>query len=102
MKQVIGGKVYDTETAEHVANDSFGYSGDFKHWEESLCRTAKGTWFIAGSGGALTRYATDLGNNSRGGGHAIIPLTEAEALQWCEDHKINPDTIADYFKIEDA
>jgi hypothetical protein len=102
MKQVIAGKLYDTETAEHIAKDSFGNHGDFKHWEESLCRTAKGAYFLAGSGGAMTRYATDLGNNSRGGGYEIVPLTEAEALQWCEDRKINPDVISDYFKIEDA
>jgi len=102
MKAVIDGKRYDTETATLIAHDAYGYPRDFSHWEEGLYKTSKGSWFTAGSGGPMTRYAVDLGNNSRGGGSEIFALTEEEALAWCEQHDVDADTIAAHFKIEDA
>lgn len=85
MKRIIDGKVYDTKTAEEIATWSNGYPcNDFKHCEETLYRTKKGSWFVAGEGGAMSKYAVQYGN-SYGGGSGLYPFTEDEARQWLED-----------------
>ena len=38
----------------------------------------------------------------RGWGEDIEPLTEAEALTWCEERRIDPDTVAAHFNVEEA
>ena len=87
MKQIIEGKVYNTETAEHLANASSNESPfDFGYWDEDLYRTKNGTFFIAGEGGAMTRWSKSCGNNSTCGGSGIIPLNESEAREWIERH----------------
>jgi hypothetical protein len=97
MKATINLLTYNTETADELASDSGGgYCNDFHHWEETLYRTQKGNHFLHGVGGAMSRYAEACGNNSYGGGSAIVPLTEAEALEWCEEHGCE-DAIDTYF-----
>jgi len=104
MKAIIDGKRYDTETAELIAewSNGLGYS-DFKHCEEDLYRTRKGTWFISGAGGPLSSYAVPYGNNGSSGSKAIRPLTAEEARSWLERHR-ELDALEKYFPdaIEDA
>ena len=102
MKKVIDGKTYNTETATEIGNYSYLYNGDFHYIDETLYVTGKGTFFLAGEGGAASKYSTDLGNNSSGSGYGMEVLTTGEALQWCEDHDIDADTIAEYFDIEEG
>ena len=55
---IINGKRHDREIADPVASPSApGNSSDFFWYEETLYRTAKGTWFTAGHGGPMTSYA---------------------------------------------
>lgn len=42
MRQVINGKVYDTEKATLIAEDGYGNPSDLHWWHEALYRTAKG------------------------------------------------------------
>jgi hypothetical protein len=102
MKAVLDGKRYDTETAQEIAADGHGHSSDFNHWRESLYRTKQGAFFLAGSGGARSKYARNPRQNEWTGGERITVLTEAEALRWCEDHEIDADVIAEHFAIEEA
>jgi hypothetical protein len=84
-RKVIEGKAYDTETATFLAEASGGgYSNDFSHWEELLYRTPRGRLFVAGNGGALSRWSEAVGQNSWTGGSGIRPLSEGEARQWVE------------------
>ena len=103
MKAVIDGKKYDTEIAEQIAEDGYSYSGDFRYWYEVLYRTKKGNFFVAGEGGALTKYAVPVGNNSTSGSERITPLTRQEAFEWCERHGAT-EAIETHFSdlIEDA
>ncbi|WP_347273236.1 hypothetical protein [Candidatus Kuenenia sp.] len=72
MKKVIDGKIYNTETAELLHAWSNGkYTSDFGYIKESLYRTKKGAYFIAGEGGAKTGYARACGSNSVCGGEGI-------------------------------
>ena len=90
MKKVIDGKTYNTETAECLANWWNGCStADFGYCLENLYRTKKGTYFIAGEGGAMSKYAQSCGHNSVCGGEGITPLSEFEAREWVEVHANN-------------
>ena len=101
MKQVINHKVYNTETATILATFDNGHSHtDFAYLKEDLYVTAKGSYFLAGEGGASTKYR-EVSGNSTGPGEKIIPLTGKEALDWCEATK-NHETALERFKIEEA
>ena len=97
MKKVIEGKRYDTETATKVGSDSYSNYGDLGYWSEELYRTQKGNWFLAGEGGALSKYARSVGQNEVGGGSAIIPLTRGKALSWLEAHTSDSESYEKYF-----
>ena len=75
MQRVIDGRLYNTETAEHLA----GYynnksASDFDLRDEDLYRTRKGSYFLA------------CRNGCRAGGDCILPMTEGEAKEWVEDY----------------
>ena len=97
MRNVIDGKVYDTETAEQIASTTYSKYGDLTYWSEELYRTQKGNWFLAGEGGALSKYARNVGQNEIEGGSAIIPLTRVKALSWLEVHTSGSEAIEKYF-----
>ena len=90
MRKVIDGKVYDTEDARKIGSAGYGVLGDFNAFRESLYRTEKGAYFLAGGGGPKSHYAVpvkDNGFNSGlNGGSGIIPQTPAEAQAWCAFH----------------
>lgn len=103
MKKIIKGKLYNTETAESIAVWSNGhFPSDFRHCEESLYKTKKGAWFIAGSGGAMSKYGRSYGN-STGGGEGIQPLTAEEAKAWLEEKDFTAE-LEEHFsdQIEEA
>jgi hypothetical protein len=86
MKAIINGKRYNTETAQDLSVWSNGYSTtDFNYCRETLYRTKNGAHFLYGTGGAMSKYRESYGD-SWGGGSKIIPLTEAEAIKWLEEH----------------
>lgn len=104
MKRVINNLIYDTATAKEIADWSNDLGdGDFGDCFEQLYRTKNGRFFIYGEGGANTQWNKPAGN-MRTGGEGIIPLTEQEAIGWCETHEIDADTILKHFgaDLEDA
>lgn len=97
MKKVINGRRYDTSTAQKIGEfDSGHFATDFEFFEESLYRKKTGEFFLHGSGGAFSKYSHALGNNSRGGGSAIVPLTEDEARAWVEE-RLDLETYEELF-----
>jgi hypothetical protein len=103
MKQIINGKRYDTASAVRIAGWDNGYGqGDFRWCSEELYKTKTGAYFIAGEGGAMSRYARPCGDMT-GGGSGITPYTEEEAREWCEKHGLT-DALETFFSasIEDA
>jgi hypothetical protein len=102
MKKVINGKVYDTEKATLIGEYRFSNPTDFYYYEEALYKSKKGQFFIAGEGGAMTKYAEALGNGSTGSGDGMELLSPEEALDWCENHDIDSDVIAQNFELEEG
>ena len=104
MKMVINGKVYNTETATKIS--SGGRSGrasvdDFSSCSESLYRSRKGQYFLAGFGGARSKYARSAGQNGSTGGEGIILLSDTEALKWAEQHMTAEESEA-AFTVEEG
>ena len=103
MQAIINSKRYDTDTATEIAEYDNGFNGgDFHLVVERLYKTDKGAYFLACSGGALSKYA-DIGGNYRIEGKQIRPLSNYETIQWLEKH-VETDVLNQQFpdKIEDA
>lgn len=84
MQAIIEGRRYNTDTAEEIASTGSNYGrGDFRSFEETLYRTKKGNWFLAGEGGPMTHYSRQVGDSTTGG-RRIIPMTPSEAKDWLE------------------
>ena len=56
MKKIICKKVYDTENAELIRKQTFGFFGEPTGYEESLYKTADGYYFLYVNGGAESKY----------------------------------------------
>jgi hypothetical protein len=89
VKQLIDGKLYDTEKSTKLASWSNTSVIDKLLIEEILYKTAEGDYFICGKGGEVTPYSERNGerNGERHEGSAIRPLTRHEATEWATVHK---------------
>lgn len=86
MRKKIKGVEYDTSKAVLVRTRQRGeFVNDFDYIDEALYRTPRSSrYFLAGSGGARTRWGVTTGDGGRIGGEGIIPLTNREAEVWLE------------------
>jgi hypothetical protein len=109
MKKIIDGMRYNTEISVLIGKTNNIGRGcdsvnDFQYWEAALYKTPRsGRFFLAGSGGAMSRFAQASGQNTWTGGSDLIPLTKDEAYQWAEQH-LSPEQLEAAFpeKIQDA
>lgn len=102
MKQIIEGKVFNTERAERIDTRCNGLSGsDFNYLWEALYITKRGAFFLHRDGGAASSCSRSCGGG-RVGDERIETLTQEEALDWCEQARTDIDTIAKFFTIEEA
>lgn len=102
MKQIINGKVYNTETATLLAtwhNDL--PDNDFSSLLEKLFITKKGQYFLYGNGGAMTWCAQSCAGGFCGG-KVIKLVNQREALEWCEHRQIDPDLVASIFDVTEG
>ncbi len=56
MRQKLGRKVYDTEKAEYIGDQTVGYFGEDYGFQETLYRRAADDFFIVGRGGSRSPY----------------------------------------------
>lgn len=97
MKRVINRKLYDTEAAEKIAQYApITDRSDFNFLVETLYRTDDAEYFLHGEGGPATEYAQRC-NGGKTGGAEIKPLTDEQALDWCEDHSIDGEIVVGEF-----
>lgn len=86
MRQIINGRMYNTETAKEIAYYWNGYAtSDFKNETTRLYRKKTGEYFFYIIGGAMSSAAEWHGNYCTGG-EKIVPTTEAEAREFCEEN----------------
>lgn len=87
MIRVIDGKRYNTETAVEVADISGNhFTSDFKWDDTRLYRTKNGTWFIAGRGNAMSRWASPAQGGGWCPGKGLVPIGDDEAREVLERH----------------
>ena len=96
MKRIIGGKVYNTDTAKKCGiYEPNQDPRDLNWFREALYQKKGGEFFLHGDGNANSKYSRCCAPNEWCGDTKIIPLTYAEAQEWAEEH-LNGD---DYEKI---
>ncbi len=103
MKKVIEGKIYNTISATELGGRSYGTNmSDFHYVSESLYVTKNGVFFIAGEGGAMSKYSESLGQNSYCGGSGMTVLDATEALAYAESFDLDVDIIEKYFAVTEG
>jgi hypothetical protein len=86
MKQIIDGKTFDTDTAQHVCDlECRANRTDFAWHETALYRSPRGQFFIAGNGGPASRWARPAHGGGRTGGGGMQLIDEAEARRIMEE-----------------
>lgn len=103
MKQIINGKIYNTDTATQIGEYWNGLAAsDFGYCYEILYRTKRGAYFVHGMGGAASAWSEAVGD-ARTGSEGIKPLTEREALDWAERNEWS-ETVLEHFShiLEEA
>lgn len=84
MRKIVNGRIYDTETAEYLCDLSpSGFMrGDFQWEDTALYRSPKGQYFLAGEGGARSRWGREHGQNGwiSGSGMELIDEDRAKFL----------------------
>ena len=85
MRKIIGGKMYDTDTAKKVGEWDNQRYGDFQYCAETLYQKRTGEFFLYGESGPAGRYAESAGNMMKSG-KAIVPMTYNEAREWVENN----------------
>ncbi len=104
MRKIINGRRYDTDKCELIGEYSYSNPGDFNYMAEGLYVTPKsGQYFIAGEGGANTKFSQTVSQNTWSGGELIQPLSKDDAFAWAQRH-LQPDEVEKHFSdiIEDA
>lgn len=103
MKQIIKGKLYDTETAKGIAAWGNNRSTrDFSYCSETLYRKRTGEYFLYGHGGPMSKYAESCGDNSWSGGSKIIPLTYKAAQEWGEERMDADDYMEEFGPVSES
>jgi hypothetical protein len=101
MKSIINGLRYNTANAIEIGSADYGNWGDFARWEACLYKTPRsGRYFLAGSGGPMTRWARRNDANTYGSGSGIIPFDDVEdAREWAEQHLTTDEVEAGFASI---
>ena len=102
MKKVIQGVLCDTATAKYIGSASYLGDRDFAHWNEALCRTKSGKYFLYGEGGLASRYAVTIGQNEWSGGEKIQLLSRETAMKWAEEYLDGDEYIAAFGDPEET
>lgn len=92
MKQVINGKMYNTETAREITDWTNGRNlQDFYYYKEELYKKKTGEFFLYGKGNAASKYGEWCDKGGR-----IIPLSKSGAKAWVEEYS-DADTYIELF-----
>lgn len=86
MKQVINGKLYDTETAKEICYYQYSYPQDLYYVYEGLYLKKNGEFFLYATGGPGSKYGIKTSCNGYGGSTQLMPLSIDEAKKFVEKY----------------
>jgi hypothetical protein len=103
MIRIVNGKRYNTETAKLLCNiSSGGFSrSDFSYDNTDLYVTKNGNFFLAGEGGARSRWAQSYGQNGSQGGSGLRPIDKNDARSLLEQYGVAAQ-VEEHFDVEEA
>ena len=94
MTKVINGKTYRSHTAHLIITLPCDFPPANSRWHDTqLYRTQRGAYFLAGQGGALSRWAKNTPHGAIPG-EGIEPLSKNEALAYAKYAGLPPDRFA--------
>ena len=84
-KQVIGGSIYDTATAELIGwvYDNHIVDSDYEGIKRHLMRNADGRVFLFSLIGTMGNRPIEQ----------IVPMSDIDAIRWCDSNGIDADKI---------
>ena len=94
MRKVINGKTYRSHTAQLILTLPSHFPKSSNKWHDTrLYRNQQGAYFLAGEGGASSRWAKIT---PRGAipGEGIEPISKAEAIAYAKYAGLSPDRFA--------
>ena len=101
MRRVVGGRIYDTETAKFIATVAQRSQGNFDDEFTQLFQTKKGAFFLAGTGGGCSRWREKAPDgNGWVDGEGLTPISAEIARPLVELHA--PEMAEDLFECEEA
>jgi hypothetical protein len=90
ISHIIGGRKFSTSTATLacvIARTGYSQIADFHYERTGLYLSPRGRWFVAGEGGARSRWGRPaIDGSSRVPGDGIELISEREARQLLERH----------------
>lgn len=87
MRKIIGGKMYNTETATNVGEyENLQDISASNYYQEILYKKKTGEIFLYGKGNARCKYGVKCEQNVFSPGENIIPLTEEDAKIYAEKY----------------
>lgn len=101
MKEIINGKMYNTETAKCVGSDQYLYPGELYYCRETLYRKKNGEYFLHGEGGPASQYSVEVSPNNWSSGKRIIPMDIDEAKEWAEKNIDTDEYVAEFGEPEE-
>lgn len=101
ISRIIGGLRDDTMTATEICvHESGEFHCDFDFEITGLYRTPRGRFFLAGHGGALSRWSRPV-QGSCMGGEGLMPIGHRVARDFAEQNADDA-TVAECFAVEEA
>lgn len=101
IRKILGGLRYDTATATRICiHESDESCGDFDFEVTGLYQTPHGRFFLAGHGGARSRWSRAV-QGGYTGGEGLMAIGNREARDFAE-RNADEATIAEYFTVEEA
>ena len=87
VSRIIGGRKFSTSTAALacvIACCGTSQVADFHYERTGLYRSSRGAWFIAGEGGAYSRWGRRAIDGSRDAGEGLKVISQTEARRLLE------------------
>jgi hypothetical protein len=98
MLRIIDRKPYDTEEAEQLAQFMPNAApGGVPSWRETLYKRSDDDYFLYGEEWNTAESYVINYDEMEPSAESIVPVTDEEAVDWCEDRAIDGEIVIEEF-----